>query len=188
MTAALKKKKKCPKCGLNKNIGDFHKDKNQSSGLSCWCKKCVASNGKKFYRDRKKKGLCVSCSSADVEKGQLNCIKCSERAKTHTKKRYKKLKEMIIRFYCGGKPKCMCPNCPITAIELLTIDHIYGGGRKFMLYSKNGSKKGRRTDAGSSLYCWIVSNDFPSGFQILCGSCNMSKGSRAQCPRADLKH
>jgi len=37
---------------------------------------------------------------------------------------------------------------------------------------------------GNTLNIWIIENDFPKGFQILCHSCNFAKGSSKdnKCP------
>ena len=35
--------------------------------------------------------------------------------------------------------------------------------------------------SGTSLYFWLINNDFPLGFQILCRSCNKAKGQGNRC-------
>ena len=69
----------------------------------------------------------------------------------------------IINHYSKGK-NC-CEKCRIKDIDVLTVDHLEGKGNQL----RRGKHK--------NLYAWIVRNDFPSGFQILCFNCNWKKGS-----------
>ncbi len=95
-----------------------------------------------------------------------NKIKILERYKEDNKKRRK-----IVLEYYGGK--CVC--CSESIYEFLSIDHINGGGNKH----RNeifGTKK------GGNIYHWLIKNNFPKGFQILCHNCNMAKGFYGKCP------
>lgn len=51
----------------------------------------------------------------------------------------------------------------------LSIDHIDGNGKE------------HRKVIGSSLYAWLVQNNYPDGFQVLCRPCNSSKQTGEQC-------
>ena len=82
----------------------------------------------------------------------------------HTRNRRRKLREIAINHYGGSPPKCAC--CGEKEIRFLTLDHINGGGRKDRL-SKNNLSGG--------LSGWIVKNNFPGGFQVLCMNCNWGK-------------
>lgn len=43
-------KKKCSKCGLEKDLCDFYKSKGQHKfGVMAWCKKCQCENGKNTH-------------------------------------------------------------------------------------------------------------------------------------------
>ena len=57
----------------------------------------------------------------------------------------------------------------------LTVDHI------------DGEKHGSGNQRGAALCAWLIRNDFPPGFRILCVSCNGSLGFRGYCPHGDLK-
>ena len=58
---------------------------------------------------------------------------------------------------CGSKRK-------------LTIDHVNGDGEKHRIELE-----------GKSIYPWLVQNNFPSGFQVLCVFCNSSKQAGNRC-------
>lgn len=63
--------------------------------------------------------------------------------------------------------------------ELLTIDHVNGGGNAHRKVIGRGSK---------DFYRWLKRNNYPPGFQALCGSCNLAKAGRAACPLAGQEH
>ena len=86
----------------------------------------------------------------------------------------KKLRIACLSFYGGNPPKCNC--CKENTYEFLAIDHINGGGNKH--------KKERGC---SSLYAWLVRNNFPDGFQVLCHNCNLAKGFYGACPHTNNK-
>lgn len=73
-----------------------------------------------------------------------------------------------------GGPKCAC--CDESLIEGLTIDHINGGGRDHR----------KEAGGGSRFYCWLKKHNYPAGFQVLCGTCNMAKGTSDHCPHQDM--
>ena len=74
-----------------------------------------------------------------------------------------KLKIEVLSYYSNGKPKCL--HCGIDDIDVLTIDHINGGGGKL-----------RATGIEwSALHRWLKSHNYPSGYQILCANCHLKK-------------
>jgi len=74
--------------------------------------------------------------------------------------------EKILAHY--GK-KCTC--CGIDEKIFLTVDHIKGDGSK---HRKN-LNRGR-------LYAYIVRENFPKDYQILCWNCNCAKKNNGFCP------
>jgi hypothetical protein len=95
--------------------------------------------------------------------------------KTKLNAAYKRHREECRRkciFHYGGPdPKCAC--CGEKQYEFLVVDHVKGGGNKHR-------KAIKRT--GSNFYKWLVLNDFPSGFRVLCHNCNFSLGAYGYCP------
>lgn len=76
-----------------------------------------------------------------------------------------------MKHYGGDTPSCEC--CNEQRYEFLTIDHINGGG---------GKHRKELGDRGQSVYAWIISNNFPEGFRVLCMNCNFSNGIYGYCP------
>ena len=68
--------------------------------------------------------------------------------------------------------KCAC--CGESRIEFLSIDHINGGGTKFRQQNKGM--------AGVRMYGWLIKNDYPDGYRLLCHNCNQSMGYHGYCP------
>ena len=80
-----------------------------------------------------------------------------------------KIKNKVFEHY--GKT-CAC--CGESIKEFLTIDHINGNGTK------------HRKKINNNLYIWLVTNNFPEGFQTLCFNCNWGKHiNDGICPHQD---
>jgi hypothetical protein len=61
-----------------------------------------------------------------------------------------------------------------------TIDHVAGDGREH----RELLARALGTDAsltGQRFYRWLIANDFPEGYQVLCVPCNASKGTAEYC-------
>ena len=57
-----------------------------------------------------------------------------------------------------------CACCGESAIPFLTIDHVNDDGNKH-----------RAELRGKQIYTWLVKNNFPGGFQVLCYNCNCGR-------------
>lgn len=79
------------------------------------------------------------------------------------------VRERVLAHYGNS---CAC--CGST--EDLSIDHVAGDGAEHgdLLF---GSKRAR----GYRFHLWLVRNDFPEGFQVLCRPCNHSKAKTDRC-------
>lgn len=130
--------KKCRKCKELKLISEFSKDNYRRDGYKYFCKICEA----KFKRGEPMKRYQAAYQQA--------------------------LKREVLTRYCpDGILKCADPyhrhKTPETDIDVLTLDHINGGGRKQL------------KETGKRLYFWVKNNNYPNGFQVLCFSCQMKK-------------
>ena len=82
-------------------------------------------------------------------------------------------KLMVLSHYSKDIPTCEC--CGEKNIEFLTVDHINGGGNQ---HRKEVAKRGKE------MYRWIVDNNFPEMFRVLCLNCNFSLGHYGYCPHS----
>lgn len=74
----------------------------------------------------------------------------------------------------------VCSCCKESQIAFLTLDHINGGGNKHRK-EVTGSKAG-----GTTFYAWIIKENFPEGYQVLCWNCNAGREvNRGICPHKD---
>lgn len=114
--------------------------------------------------------LCSQCGkNPPVSKGKRCQICIDKRNKWYQgsstqakdKIRRDKNRQDAIRHYGG---KCAC--CGEIESCFLAIDHIGGDGNTHRQKIKK---------YGSGFFKWLVNNNFPEGFQILCHNCNMGK-------------
>jgi hypothetical protein len=72
------------------------------------------------------------------------------------------VKTEVFKHY---SPELKCQKCGFNDLRALSIDHINGGGRK------------HRKEIGGqgNLYTWLVKNNYPNGFQVLCMNCQFIK-------------
>ena len=85
-------------------------------------------------------------------------------------------KFIALAMYSEGELKCAC--CGENIIEFLTIDHVNNDGaehrKKFKIWS------------GWKTYDWLIKNNFPEGFQVLCMNCNFAKAHFGHCPHKEI--
>ena len=98
-------------------------------------------------------------------------------------KRLKVLQHYSKHLSNSNIPCCRC--CGVNShIDFLEVDHI--AGRKQMDSIAELVQIGYSSKLdGSNLRAWIIENNFPDGFQILCQNCNFAKGMKKnnnQCP------
>jgi len=93
------------------------------------------------------------------------------RAMAHKKKYRQNIRMRCIDHYSGGTMECAC--CPEKIYEFLTIDHINGGGTR------------HKKIHNAFLYGWLIKNNFPEGFRVLCMNCNFAIGMYGLCAHHD---
>jgi hypothetical protein len=126
-------------------------------------------SNRKYMANQRAQGLCYKCNSPTI-KGLTHCEKHLKEGRD----RWKQIRIEVLNHYGN---KCAC--CGETTPEFLSIDHINGGGnghRKAL--EENGVKKHH----GSGFYKWLIDNNYPDGFQLLCHNCNFAKGHYGKCP------
>ena len=100
---------------------------------------------------------------------------CKTCRKSHSFQYREGLKALVYDHY--GR-ECSC--CGEDEILFLSIDH-----------TKNDGAEHRRTLAGNksiSLYKYLIENNFPSDFQIMCSNCNRGRWMNGGiCPHKEAK-
>ncbi len=82
----------------------------------------------------------------------------------------KEISERKVFEYYGN----ICSCCGEKDKIVLVIDHIDGGGTQH-----------RKEENIANMYTWLITNNFPEGFRILCSNCNSSYGYYKYCPHRD---
>ena len=77
------------------------------------------------------------------------------------------------RIQCLIAYGTVCACCGEDHYEFLAVDHIHGKGHEHRAALRR---------AGTVLYRWLVKNNFPPGFRVLCHNCNSALGFYGYCP------
>ena len=98
------------------------------------------------------------------------------------KKRIKERKLYVVRIRAkvfahyskNGEIKCAC--CACTDEWALKLDHIHNNGAEERKHFRKGC------GSGTHFYSWLLRNNYPEGYQILCRNCNWGKKLFGECP------
>lgn len=82
---------------------------------------------------------------------------------------WKQQRLQVLSHYSNRSLQCKC--CGERTYEFLSLDHIDGGGNQHR--KKLGSKY---------IYSYLIHDNFPDGYQVLCHNCNLAKGFYKKCP------
>lgn len=141
------------------NVGQaelLHKHHTVLERMCTRCGELLPATNEYFCKDKQKRdGLSSRCKKCHSNIG---------------KAANKKLRLQVLEYYSDGILCCAC--CGEAHIEFMTLDHINGDGKE------HRAKVGH----GPAMYRWIIANDYPPMFEVLCHNCNWSKGIRGYCP------
>ncbi len=173
-----KKKELCTDCGRKAKQG-VARCIRCHNGAKKWFDKNRAKlreGYKSRYQDVKAKGICPGCGKK-ARKDRVFCEQCRMYQQNHQKgagrekhaaakfRHRRKLKAEAIKAYGG---ECDC--CGEKIFELLSIDHIEGGGCA------------HRREIGPDIYPYLKERNYPSGYRLLCMNCNFTIGKFGFCP------
>lgn len=100
--------------------------------------------------------VCKKCAGVEIKKHH-------EIHKNHAIEARKEIRMKVLMHYSKGTLKCAL--CDYNNINTLTIDHIKG----------DGSEHRKELGGQWKLYRWLISNDYPEGFRVLCRNCNWTE-------------
>ena len=99
-------------------------------------------------------------------------IKNREKRIVAVKNSQTKCRMKVLEKYSNGMMNCAL--CGETDLIVLTIDHIDGKGNKHRREIGNG----KNSMTGSKFYLWLIKNNYPTGFRVLCHNCNFRERMR----------
>jgi hypothetical protein len=133
------------------------------------CPHCKENKSAEYYyaNRRAKDGLssyCKQCQNVIRRYKRANKLGFyAQKDRDATRKRMREKivvrKQLILNHY--GQ---QCTRCGFNDIRALSVDHINGDGAKH-----------RKEIPSCNLYEWLIDNDYPKGFQILCMNCQWIK-------------
>ena len=147
------------------------------SGLCIICrglKMGYQKNAQKRWRQKHADSrTCLSCSGPLGEKKNGRCVECLAlaRGKEHAARlaRRKKTADRVFEGYGGY----VCACCGETGRLFLSIDHV----------NNDGAQHRKTVGNSDQFYLWLLRNNFPDGFQVLCMNCNWGKNRNGGvCP------
>ena len=111
--------------------------------------------------------MCQDCREENASKRREYLQKNPDYHATYLRDWNRKRRVTVIEHYGG---ECVC--CRETTFEFLCINHKDGGGEKHRA----------EVGQGSHMVTWILDNNFPDFFNIMCHNCNQAIGYYGYCP------
>lgn len=149
---------------------------NRNNKIYCTKECCSRARARLYYNSHKDKCSKMSADYRNNNKEKIKKIKRKwhEKNLNYTTDYNKRNKQRIKLFHFNKNQEIRnivlsrygkyCNQCEEKREECLTIDHINNDGNTH-----------RKELGGINIYPWLIRNNFPSGFQVLCWNCNLSK-------------
>ncbi len=181
--------KTCAKCGERTNawrlahktqVNDYRRKRIRDARNRGLCSYCLRRKARPGKTTCKPCGKGRSDYATRRRNGQGKCQRCGEQRKPgsvmceiHLAQRraeHRALKVEVMEAYGG---RCTC--CDEREIEFLTIDHMNNDGAAHRRALARDWKSRSAKGGGVHFYRWLKKHGFPSGYQVLCSNCNISK-------------
>jgi hypothetical protein len=150
---------------------ETHRDKKRAASRAKYAENPIPHRERnRLWRGvMEKEKRCVNCGRERDREGKTFCSACWPLQQERSKRVHIAAKRKIFNHYGNGK--CAC--CGETCLEFLSLDHIAGGGAIHRKEVGGG---------GIKMYYWLIANDFPEGYRVLCHNCNQAIGAYGYCP------
>jgi len=153
--------RKCKKCHKTKPVIEFvNREHRCRDCYNKYNREWRAAQGKRYKDKQKKRWHDRLNAMSEVERLVFNRKMADKMVKKTTE-----MKEAVYNAYGGY----VCACCGETEKSFLTIDHVNNDGAE---HRKQIRKKSAN---GTQVYRWLIKNNFPGGFQVLCWNCQWGK-------------
>jgi len=107
---------------------------------------------------------------------EANTERVRASARKGVRKYTQKLKLKVVEHYSNATMECA--GCGISDIRVLSIDHINGKG--------NLQRRKIGVRSGHMFWSWLIKNNFPPGYQVLCMNCQwIKRHTNNECNQKD---
>lgn len=168
-------KKTCRRCGEEKPVTEFRvfRAKGRKTSITAICIPCDKKWHQEHYLEvttpEKRKML-----NERARQWRRDHPETTKAKAKHWHAVYRERDRKIVYSVYGGK--CVC--CGEIEAMFLTVDHVNSDGHI-------ERKKGLYTN-GSQFYRWIIQNNFPKDYQLLCFNCNLGRArNNGTCPHQE---
>lgn len=143
-------------------------------GKELWdgrCRKCKSVGP--FYSNSR---VCVPCTKVKAAAWRTtNRDKDREQKARSCRAMHQRRRSIVLKAYGG---KCAC--CTESEPAFLALDHKDGAGNA---HRRSLHKNGKNAGGSTRIYTWVIRNNFPESFQLLCHNCNFAKSHNpGGCP------
>lgn len=115
--------------------------------------------------------LCYNCNCSKGKRVRAETTDArKQKQQAYNTKAHAKVRTGVISHYSNGTMACKC--CGAKGDDLLTVDHVNGGGERHRAVIGGGART----------YWWLKNNGYPEGFQVLCWNCNCGRQHFGFCP------
>jgi hypothetical protein len=142
--------RRCKLCSQTKPAESF-------TGGAWQCRACLNARNHARYHERYAVSEEFKATRKIKSRGYYKANKEQHNQRVRARNQY--LRDLVFEVY--GR-SCAC--CGESMREFLTVDHINNDGNRH-----------RAEIGGTAIARWLVKNNFPPGFQILCFNCNIAK-------------
>lgn len=155
----------CMNCNYSKGHNGFcpHKVVSLSSNNCFYCKTFLTENNQFSFNIKAKHNICKNCVLEKAPKRKYTTLTSRASKKADSLR----IKQNIIEGYGAS---CEC--CGESEYYFMTIDHIYGGGRK---------ENKKLNLYGKDFYSFLMKQNFPNKYRLLCYNCNCCMGLYGKC-------
>lgn len=160
--------RRCRKCGREKPLVDFPIYDRAHGWRRHECRVCYMARMNATYLKQETRWRAQSKARYERRPSALWTREEKDKINARTR-RYSAERLAIVLDHYGGK--CAC--CGEANPGFLTIDHV----------NNDGWSRRKEHGLGISLYRWLIKNNFPEDFQVLCYNCNFGKNRNGGvCP------
>lgn len=136
------------------------------------CREKHNKNSKNLRESWEATGRCITCG-AEHDSKYKRCTKCRASMATAVSQNRTTIKKTLMDHYGN-----ICACCGETNPLFLTLDHMNNDGAKHRKLLSNSTE----------IYRWLIKENYPEGYQVLCFNCNCGRARNGGvCPHISSK-